>query len=145
MAKVEGSVVINRPIEDVFAYLAVVGNWPQWNTGMEEAEQTSEGPAGVGTKCRGVNVFMGQRMEWTSEITVFELNKKVEQKIISGPMSVEQSVTVEAVEGGTKLTLAGEGETGGLFKLAEPVVNRNMKKQMEGNLASLKEILEAGA
>jgi uncharacterized membrane protein len=145
MAKVEGSVVINRPIEDVFAYLAVVGNWPQWNTGMDEAEPASEGPVGVGAKFRGVNVFMGQRMEWTSEITVFELNKKMGQKIISGPMSIEQSVTVEAVEGGTKLTLAGVGETGGLFKLAEPVVNRNMKKQMEGNLASLKEILEAGA
>jgi uncharacterized protein YndB with AHSA1/START domain len=145
MAKMEATVVINRPVEDVFAYIAVVGNWPQWNTSMMEAEQTSEGPVGLGAKFRGVNQFMGQRMEWTSEITTYELNKKLGQKILSGPMSIAQSITLEAVESGTKFTLFGEGETGGVFKLAEPIVNRAMQRQMEGNVANLKDILEAGA
>jgi len=33
--------------------------------------------------------------------------------------------------------------TGGIFKLAEPVVNRMMQRQLESNLANLKDILEA--
>lgn len=145
MARIETSVVINRPIDEVFAYLNDVRNWPQWNSTLPELEQTSEGPAGVGTTYRGVSQFLGQRMQWTSEITEYEPNRKVKQKIISGPMSIEQSLTFEPVEGGTRFTIAGEGEFGGVFKLAQPVVNRRMKKESEANLAKLKDILEAGA
>ena len=145
MAKVEASVVINRPVDEVFAYMADVRNWSQWNSGMLEGEQTSEGPMGVGTTFRGVNQFMGRRMEWTSEVSEYEPNRKMGQKITSGPMSIEQSLTFEPVEGGTRFTLVGEGETGGFFKLAEPIVNRTMQRQMEGNLANLKDILEAQA
>jgi hypothetical protein len=43
------------------------------------------------------------------------------------------------------LTMVGEAETGGFFKLAEPVVNRMMQRQLEGNIANLKDILEAQA
>jgi uncharacterized protein YndB with AHSA1/START domain len=144
MARVEASVVINRPVDEVFAYVIDVTNWPHW-TGFPEAEQTSEGPLGVGTTCRGVSEFMGRRDEWTSEVTAYEPSKRVEQKIIWGPMSMEQTLTFEALEGGTRYTQVGEGETGGIFKVAAPIVNRTMRKQLEGSLAKLKEILEAGA
>ena len=143
MAKVEKSVVINRPVEEVFAFLSDVKNWLKWQSGMLEAEPSSEGPVGVGSTSRGVNQFLGRRLEWTSEITAYELNKKVEQRIKSGPMLIEQTVTFEPVEGGTKLTLGGEGESGGLFKLAEPLVNRQMEKEMGENLSRLKDVLEA--
>jgi uncharacterized membrane protein len=145
MAKMEASVVIDRPIEEVLAYVTDASSWPKWEEGLLEAEQTSMGPVGAGTTFRGTNQFMGQKMEWTSEITEYEPNKKVGHKIISGPMSVQQTLTFELVDGGTKFSLVAEGETGGLFKVAEPIVNRMMKKQLEGNLARLKQILEAGA
>ena len=145
MAKMEASVLINRPVEEVFEFLSDVGNWPQWNSTMSEAEQTSEDPVAVGATARGVSEFLGQRIEWTSEVTEYEPNRKVKLRIISGPMLMEQSLTFEPVEGATRLTMAGEGEFGGLFKLAQPVVNRSMKKQSEANLANLKDILEAEA
>jgi uncharacterized membrane protein len=145
MARMEASVVINRPVDEVGAYMVDVRNWPQWNTNMLEGEQTSEGPMGVGTTSRGVSQFLGRRMEWTSEVTEYEPNRKMGQKITSGPMSIKQSSTFEPVEGGTRFTMVSEGEFGGFFRLAEPIVNRRMQRQMEGNLASLKDILEAQA
>jgi hypothetical protein len=36
-----------------------------------------------------------------------------------------------------------EGEPGGFFKLAEPLVQRAIKREMEANFATLKDILEA--
>jgi uncharacterized membrane protein len=141
--KFEASVVIDRPVEEVFAYMMDIKNWLQWHAGMLEAEQSSEGPAGVGTTYRGVSQSLGQRMEWTSELTVYEPNKKVMQRLQSGPMLFDQSFAFEQVEGGTKVTLGGEGETGGFFKLAEPILKRRMQKEMEGNLSNLKGILEA--
>ena len=145
MARVEASVVISRPVEEVFAYLNDVRNWPQWNSTILEAEQTSEGPVAVGATARGVSQFLGQRIEWTGEVTEYEPNRKLKEKIISGPMRMEQTLAFEPVEGGTRLTIAGEGEFGGLFKLAQPVMNRRMKKESEANLANLKDILEAEA
>jgi uncharacterized protein YndB with AHSA1/START domain len=142
MARMEASVVINRPIDEVFAYVMDVGNWTEW-AGLPEAERTSEGPVGVGTTFQGVSQFLGQRGEWTSEVTEYEPNRKMEQKITWGPMSIQQSVTCEPVEGGTRFTMVSKGETGGIFKLAEPVVNRMMQRQLESNLANLKDILEA--
>jgi uncharacterized protein YndB with AHSA1/START domain len=144
MARTEASVVINRTIDEVFAYLTDVRNWSQW-AGFPEAEQTSEGSVGVGATFRGVSQFLGRRAEWTSEVTKYEPNKRMEQKITWGGMSIEQSLTFEPVEGGTRLTMVGEAETGGFFKLAEPVVNRMMQRQLEGNIANLKDILEAQA
>jgi uncharacterized membrane protein len=142
MAKIEASIVIDRPVEEVFAYMMDVKNWLHWHSGMLEAEQSSEGPPGVGTTYRGVIESLGRRMEWTSEVTAYEQYRRMEQRIDSGPMSVEEIITFEPVEGGTKLALAGEGETGGIFKLAEPLVSRRMQKEMEANLANLKNILE---
>ena len=141
--KFESSVMIDRPVEEVFAYIKDIKNWLQWHTGMLEAEQSSEGPVGVGTTYRGVSQSMGQRMEWTSEVTAYEPDKKMAQRLHSGPMLFDQIFAVEPVEGGTKFTLGGEGETGGFFKLAEPILKRRMQKEMEGNLSNLKGILEA--
>ena len=145
MARMEGSVVINRPVGEVFAYVEDVGNWPQWNSSMLEGEQTSTGPAGVGATSQGVSQLLGRRMEWTSEVTEYEPNRRMGLKITSGPMSIEQRLTFEPVEHGTRFTLVGEGEMGGFFKLADPIVNRAMQKQMEGNLANLKDLLETQA
>jgi uncharacterized membrane protein len=141
--KMEASVVINRSPDEVFGYVIDVATWPKWETGLLEAEQTSEGPVGQGTTFKGLNEMMGRKMEWTSEITEYEANKKVGHKILSGPMSVEQTLTFEPAQDGTRFTLVAEGETGGFFKMAEPLLNRTMKKQLEGNLATLKQILEA--
>jgi len=141
--KFEASVVIDRPVEEVFAYMKEIKNWLQWNAGMLEAEQSSEGSIGVGTTYRGVSQSMGQRMEWTSEVTAYEPDKKVVQRLHSGPMLFDQIFAFEPVEGGIKLTLGGEGETGGFFKLAEPILKRRMQKEMDGNLSTFKGILAA--
>ena len=146
MARVEASVVINRPVEEVFAFATNPENDPQWQTSMLESEQTSEGPMGVGATVRGVAQFLGQRIEWTSEVTEYEPNRKIVHKVTPpAPISLEQSETFEPVEGGTRVTIVGEGETGGFFRLAEPIVIRMYERQIEANLGNLKDILEAQA
>jgi len=50
--------VIGRPVEEVFAYVMDVSNWPKWNTYLLEVAKTSKGPLGVGTTFRGVSQFL---------------------------------------------------------------------------------------
>lgn len=138
----EGSITINRPVEEVFAYLMDIENLAKWHGQVDQGEQTSEGPLGVGTTYRGSSDFMGRKMEWTSEITEYEPNRRMAQKLDMGPAVMAMSWLVEPVGDGTKFTMISEGEMGGLAKLAGPLMDRTMKKQMEGNLARLKALLE---
>lgn len=145
MVKIQSSVVINRPVEEVFEFSNDPSNDTQWQTGVLESEITSEGELGVGTTARSVIQFLGKRIESTSEITEFEPNKKVSFKTTSGPIPFEGTTMYEPVEGGTKLSSDFEVEFGGVFKLAEPIVERSAERQFEGSFANLKDILEAGA
>lgn len=145
MAKVEVSVVINRPIEEVFAFAANIENNAQWQSGVLEAQVTSEGPIGVGTTYRYVTQLLGRRIEADGEVTEYESNRKYSFKSTSGPFPIEGGLTCEAAEGGTKVTLAVEADVGGFFKMAEPLVVRTIKKQFEADVGKLKDLLEAQA
>ena len=145
MVKVEGTVVINRPIEEVFAFLTNPDNSSLWQGMVLEAKQTSEGPVGVGTTGQVVGQFLGRRMESTWEVTEFELNRKATLKTTSGPIPYMNSATLEPVEEGTKVTLVAEYEVGGYFKLAEPILARMAQRQAETDYANLKDLVEAQA
>jgi hypothetical protein len=82
-------------------------------------------------------------MESTWEVTEHELNRKTAYKSTSGPIPYENSATLESVDEGTKVTLVGEYEVGGFFKLAEPIVARMGQRQADADFAMLKDLVEA--
>ena len=138
----EGSININRTVEEVFAYVTDVANLAKWDRQAGQSVQTSEGPVGLGTTYRGSYEVLGKAMDWTSEITEYEPNRKVVQKIDMGPTVMTMGWLLEPAESGTRFTISSEGYMSGLAKLAGPVLDRTMKKQMEDNLARLKAVLE---
>jgi len=144
MIKMEQSVVINRPVEEVFEFLANPENGPQWQSGIQEVRKTSEGPVGAGTTFINVGQLLGRRIESTVEYSEYEPNRRVAAKSISGPLPYKFEVTFEpAAEDGTKVTTRGEAEVGGFFKLAEPIAARMLKRQFETDNANLKDLLES--
>jgi uncharacterized protein YndB with AHSA1/START domain len=62
MTRFQQSVVINRPPEQVFAFVSDLENDPQWTPGAV-MRRTSEGPLGVGTTFQQHDRFMGRRMD----------------------------------------------------------------------------------
>lgn len=145
MARIEASVVIDRPIDEVFEFVSNPENDSQWQSGVLESGQTSEGPMGVGATSREVRQFLGRRIESTVEITEYEPKRKIGFKSTSGPIPFKVAYMFEPVEGGTKLSTVGEAEPGGFFKMAEPIAMRMFEREMKGNFANLKDILEAQA
>ncbi len=145
MTKLEQSVVINRPTEEVFAFVADIEKMSQWMSELVEAKQTSEGPMGVGTTANAAANVLGRRAESIQEVIEYEPNSKFAIKSTSGPVASKDEFTFESVAGGTKVTRVTEAELGGFFKLAEPLVARMLKRQFETNFANLKDLLEAQA
>jgi uncharacterized protein YndB with AHSA1/START domain len=63
MIRIEKSVVINRPLAEVFEYVANFEDYAQWATEVVEAKKTSEGPLGVGTTYTHFVQVLGVRAE----------------------------------------------------------------------------------
>src|SRR4030065_64615 len=114
MITVERFVVINKPLEVVFAYVAETSNDPKWQAGVESV--ILEGPSNVvGSTHTEVRKFMGQEMKSTLEVTAFVANTKMAAKVIKGPVPFEATVTFGASGSGTKITTHVEGEPKGFL------------------------------
>jgi len=143
MARIEESVEIKRPIDKVFAYTTDANSWPKWQSFIPEAEQTSQGPMGVGTTFKGTSRMMGLSMKWTAKVTEYESSSKWAKNITCGSMLIDERVTYESKEGCTKFTIVYNMKVGGLLKLFAPMVLSSMRKETKKSLSKLKSILEA--
>ena len=144
MLTVEHSIVINRPIDQVFEYVTDVERIIEWIGPTIATKLTSESPRGVATTSSRSSQFLGRRIESEMETVEYEPNKLMVNKAISGPMpDFEERIAVESVDGGTKVTIRIEGEVGGLFKLATPILTRRARGQVANDAETLKDLLEA--
>ena len=141
MVRVEHSLVIARPPAEVFAYTTDPANLPEWQSTALEAR--SDGPVQQGARLTEVRKFLGRRMESEVEVTAFELDRRFALKVLSGPVPFSFEQTLEPTDGGTRVSVVLEGEPGGFFKLAEPLVERAVKRQIQAEFEQLKDILEA--
>ncbi len=144
MIKVEKSVIIKKPVEEVFAYSQNKENYSKWQ-GEGSSMQMVEGPDNVvGSRYLEIFKFLGQEMKNTMEITAFKENEIWAAKVIKGPVPYEATMTYTKLPESTKLIIVIEGEPKGFFKLAESIVASSVEKDMEESLNRLKSILEGG-
>lgn len=143
MAKIEESIEIKRPVEQVFGYTTDAKSWPRWQSIIVEAEQTSPGPVTVGTTFRGTSRMMGRTMSWTAKAMEFEANRKYGKNIDSGSVTFEQHNTYQPVEGGTRFTILYDMKVSGFLKLMSPMLAGSMRKELKKSLGNLKSLLEA--
>ncbi|WP_314173703.1 SRPBCC family protein [Streptomyces winkii] len=95
---------IDRPIEEVFAYLADGENDPRFSPRVQEMTKVTEGPTAVGTVYRSTVKDAGVRTRREFRITEFEPPTTIRWTETS-----ENLVTAE--EGGYDLESTGEGTT----------------------------------
>ncbi len=141
--RVEESVEISRPVEEVFAYVANPENLPEWS-GLAIEVKDAPGALREGDTFTAVGKFLGRRFETPYERTSSEPPRRYTDRAAGGPIpDQEWTYTFEEVPAGTRLTRAVEGEPGGFFKLADPLIERALKRQVRTDLETLKDLLEA--
>lgn len=145
MVRFETTITIDRPVEDVFAFVRDPGALPEWQTGVTEAHVEGGGPVQAGSKITEVRKFLGRELRSTLEVTALEENKTFNLKVLEGPIPFLIQQDFEAVDGKTKIVVVGEGEPGGMFKLAEPLVGKAAERQMKADFETLKDLLESRA
>jgi uncharacterized protein YndB with AHSA1/START domain len=143
MVTVEETVVVERPIEQVFAYVTDPARIPEWQSSALEAHLDGEGPMRAGSTVLEKRKFLGRRLESTMEVLEYEPPHRFRIKASSGPVPFDVTNTFSTAEGGTRISAVVEGEPGGFFRLAEPLVARAVARELRNNLETLKDVLEA--
>ena len=141
MIQNEVTIHINRPVEQVFTFLADTKNLRSWQSGLVENEQLTEGPLRVGSRFREVRRTGPRNSEIQAEMTVFEPNKRFATKTLTKPQ-VTVSYTFDNENGGTRITYKFVMITSGFMRLLEPLIAGSMKKDSDSDFEKLKHMLE---
>lgn len=140
------SIEIHRPVEEVYDYVVNVENVQKWQPAVSEVKRLTAGPIRVGTKFSEVAMMMGRRIQTTCEITHLEPNSTVAWNATSdGPMEYQTTYTFEAIGSSTRLKIAGAFRGKGLWRLLEPILKGELKKESRHELAAMKAIIESRA
>ena len=141
MIQHEVTIHLNRPVEQVFAFLMDTGKLPTWQSNLIKTEKITEGPLRAGSRFKEVRRLGRRESEIQAEITAFEPNKGFETKTLTKPQ-VTVSYSLEAENGGTQLKHKFVMLTSGLMRLLEPLIADSIKKESASDFETLKHILE---
>jgi uncharacterized membrane protein len=136
----ENTIPIDRPIDEVFAFLSDFANIPKWNYYVLEVRQLSESPIGIGTTYHQVRKTDQQDFR----IIEFEPNHTVAVKTLpqSSP-SFERRFTLYEEGDTTRIRDQWKLDTG-RPALLERLARGRVKSAVSENLTKLKELLQEG-
>ncbi|HUH07728.1 MAG TPA: SRPBCC family protein [Egibacteraceae bacterium] len=142
MIDVTASITIDRPVDEVFAYVNEPANEPHWHTDVLEATRASEGAIGIGTTYDlKIKPFMGIS-EGTTQVVEFEPDRRAVWRGEMGSMRPTLTYQFEPAAGGTRFTRRVQFELPGMMRLMEPLARASGRKRNAGFLSNLKRVLE---
>ncbi|GAA4404861.1 hypothetical protein GCM10023168_17990 [Fodinibacter luteus] len=139
------SIVIDRPVEEVAAFLSDLLNDPRWRREWVGARPASDQGSGVGTRTLLIGQFLGRRTEVVYEVSRSEAARLTEWETVSGPLPLTFRREFEPAErgGATLVTFTYEAHPNAVLRLLEPFVVSLGRRQLDGDVPSLRAILEA--
>jgi hypothetical protein len=141
-----GTVEIDRPMQEVFDFLAAGVNDPKFSPRVLEIKQATDGAPGVGTVFESTVKDAGMKSHREVKLTEFDRPTKLRWTEISknAVTSSEGGYDLEpAGEAGTKLTFFNELSGHGFGKLIEGVALRSARKGSDDFVQAIKAAVEA--
>jgi carbon monoxide dehydrogenase subunit G len=140
------SVDIDRPEEEVFAYVTDPARFSEWQAGVVDG--SVDGGGAVGATCMTTRRIGGAARTSTSRVTKNDPPAGWAVHGVDGPIRATVDVTVAPLNTGarSRVTISVDFEGHGLGKLLVPlIVRRQARSEMPANLDRLKERLDAGS
>jgi uncharacterized protein YndB with AHSA1/START domain len=148
MPPVVTSAEIGRPAAEVFACATDPTRFKKWQKGVVDGHM--DGPAdgipAVGAKCVTTRRIGGASRPSTSELVHIDPPRTWGVRGTDGPIRAAVDVRVEPVTGSrSRLTISVDFTGHGIGKILVPLmVRREARKEMPGNIAALKRLIEEG-
>jgi uncharacterized membrane protein len=143
MASGHDSIHIERPADEVFAFVAEAENNPRWRSYVVETTWLDDGPMRVGRRGRQVSRVLGRPMSVIAEIVDWDPPRHVAWQAVQGFATIRTDCTVEPEGAGCRLTVRAAGELNGrLLRLLAPLAVAVARRQAASDMVRLKTALE---
>ena len=142
MPRIEGELVIHRPIAEVFDFVADERNEPRYNPRIRRAEKLAPGPIGPGTRFRVGAVTLGRTTGMTIEYTAYERPRRLASSIHMPAADIAGTLRFDPFPNGTRMGWSWEMRLRGPYKLLTPIIAGAGRRQERANWAGLKRFLE---
>jgi carbon monoxide dehydrogenase subunit G len=139
------TVVVDRPIEEVFDFLANGENDPKFSPRVQEITNKTGGAPGKGTVYASTVKDAGMKSQREFELTEFERPTKIRWTELSKNAVVvpEGGYDFEAAGEGTRVTFFNELEGHGVGKLLVGFAARAARKDADNFVGRIKAAVEA--
>lgn len=128
--------------DQVARYVMDHRNDPVWIGGISESELLGEPPIAVGSRVRRVASFLGKRIEYVNEVTRLEPGSLLEMRSVKSPFPMVATYAFEDAADGTEASVRVQGDPSALYRIAGPLLTRQVRKSLRGDLEALTRILE---
>jgi uncharacterized membrane protein len=144
MAHAEDSIVINRPVKDVYDFVLDGTKNQLWRPAVTDVERVPGKPSEAGAIYKqGLKGPGGRRIEGDYEITECMPNEMIKFQVVAGPARPTGTYKFEDVGNATRVTFTLDYQpTGFEEKLMDPMINRTMKGEVT-TLSNLKSYMES--
>lgn len=142
----QGTTVIERPIAQVFAFLADGENDRRFSARVVTIAKETDGPPGLGTIFASTVKDAGMKSERRFELTEFVAPTRIRWRELSknAVTATFGGYDLEPLgEGSTRVTIFNELEGHGFGKLIAPLALRAARKTADDFAASIKRAVEA--
>ncbi len=142
MPAAEISITVQRPLEEVFAYVAAIENLAEWTPVILDAWPLAGRPPEVGSTYMVKAEIMGKTMEIPSEVTGYEPNRLFAYKS-HGFLTYEDRITFQETAAGTLITESIDMKSDRpLLRVLDPLKLLISRRSHRQNQQMLKAILE---
>lgn len=143
--KMTASIEINRPIDQVFAFVVNMEHLPTWARAVMAAQRTTSGPDDVGTTYRITGRALGRAVGSTYRLTAYAPPSTFAATGAIGPFPLREDYTFTTTAGGTQVQVVSELEPRGVVRAVAPVLRPLLARVIQSDLGRLKRQLETGA
>ena len=140
----EESVTIDRPVNEVFAYVTDPKNLSEWDKGIHQARLTTPEPMDAGAELeieRTVPPF-NQTAQFVGQVKEYDPEERFSIVVDDGRIPYGVTYSFDDDHGSTTMHVAIESRPHGLLKFLEPLTKRFVRKQIQGYYEQLRRILE---
>jgi len=140
------SIVINKPVDTVFNFIAVdfFENYPRWSTEVQEVEMLSSPPLQLNSLVRQVRIDNGQRSESTFKITTYKVGQKLIFEGVSNAYRCSYDFASTNPSTNTQLTFTFELLKLELFMLPfEKLISIAVQDGAKRTVRNLKNLIES--
>jgi hypothetical protein len=142
MARIDGEILIGRPVDVVFDFVADQRNETRYNPRMVRADKITGGPVGKGTVFRSATASMGRTAGMRVELTGYDRPVRLASSTTMTQADMAGTLTFEPVPAGTRMHWTWDVRPKGAFRLLAPLIGWLGRRQERAIWSSMKRYLE---